>query len=89
MREAIQALKESFLQSLKAVASQQSLEELRVKYLGKKGQVTALLKNVGGMNDEMKKTIGREINDLKRDMTDLLAQRLETMRQEALQKEYP
>ncbi len=87
MRDAIQALKESFLQSLKNVADQQTLEEMRVAYLGKKGQVTALLKNVGAMSEDMKKTIGREINELKREITDQLAQRLESLREEALQKE--
>ncbi|MBR5705369.1 MAG: phenylalanine--tRNA ligase subunit alpha, partial [Deltaproteobacteria bacterium] len=87
MRDAIQALKETFLQSLKNAADQQTLEEMRVAYLGKKGQVTALLKNVGAMSEEMKKTIGREINELKREITDQLAQRLETLREEALQKE--
>ena len=40
----------------------QALEELRVRYLGKKGEVTALLKSLGGMDPEERKSAGQAIN---------------------------
>ena len=36
----------------KALADQQALQDIRVKYLGKKGEVTALLKGLGKLSPE-------------------------------------
>ncbi|HAE39502.1 MAG TPA: phenylalanine--tRNA ligase subunit alpha, partial [Candidatus Riflebacteria bacterium] len=41
------------------------LETLRVKYLGKKGEVTELLKGLGKMAPEERKAVGAAINELK------------------------
>jgi len=39
-----------------------ALDDIRVNYLGKKGEITALLKTLGGMDPEERKTAGQEIN---------------------------
>jgi len=38
------------------------LDDLRVQFLGKKGEVTALLKSLGGMEPEQRKSFGQEVN---------------------------
>ena len=43
----IENLKEQFLEELKNVTTSRELEDLRVKYIGKKGLVTDLLKVMG------------------------------------------
>ena len=58
-----------------------ALDDVRVDYLGKKGQLTAQLKSLGSMAPEERKTMGQAINQAKQD---LLAE-LNT-RREALQK---
>ena len=87
MNDIIQNVRNSFIEKAQKITSQQELEELRVSFLGKKGQVTALLKNLGGMSEEVKKTFGREVNELKRDIADQLTARLEKLQQEALRRE--
>ena len=42
-----------------------SLEKLRVKYLGKKGQITSQLKKLGSMTADQKPSFGQEINKIK------------------------
>lgn len=41
-----------------------TLETLRVKYLGKKGEVTAILRSMGTVSAEDRPTIGQKINEL-------------------------
>ena len=42
-----------------------NLEKLRVKYLGKKGQITSQLKKLGSMKTDQKPSFGQEINKIK------------------------
>lgn len=58
-------LENKFLDELKIIDNKQKLDELRVKFLGKKGEVTLLSKNIANLSVEDKKTIGSEINRLK------------------------
>ncbi len=48
-----------------AARTTKDLEALRVKYLGKKGEITQLLKGLGKLPIEEKKAVGAEINKLK------------------------
>ena len=87
MNEKIAALKASFEAELSQVADMAALEALRVGYLGKKGKMTELLKGMGNMSVEERKTIGAETNELKTAMTVALAEKLEAMKAAELQAE--
>lgn len=87
MNEKIEALKNSFDSELKKIANMVDLEALRVNYLGRKGKVTDALKGMGGLTDEQKKTVGRETNELKTAITVALAEKLEALKQQELQRE--
>ena len=45
-----------------------AVEELRIRYLGKKGEVTALLKSMGALAPEERKSFGMKVNRLKQDI---------------------
>ena len=45
--------------------SPQALEALRVRYLGRKGEITAQLKSLGSLEPEQRKSRGRKLNQLK------------------------
>ncbi len=87
MNDKIAALKASFDTELQKIANMVDLEALRVSYLGKKGKMTDALKGMGEMTEEMKKTLGRETNELKNNITVALAEKLEALRAAELQKE--
>lgn len=49
MREELQALKEQALAELGAVTTPDELKDLRIKYLGKKGPMTEILRGMGAL----------------------------------------
>jgi len=55
----------SFREELRGVSDIRSLEELRVKYLGKKGLIRSLLEGIKNYPPEERKDVGRAVNDLK------------------------
>ena len=86
MNDKISSLRTLFEQQLQQIQNLQQLEDARVAFLGKKGIVTDALKGMGALSDEMKKTIGRETNELKNAITVALAERMELIRQTELQQ---
>ncbi len=82
---------ESLLQqACEAVAAAQNLAALdavRVSYLGKKGELTALLKQLGAMSDEQRRTRGHVINQAKTALMADLEARKEQLEAEALSEQ--
>ena len=62
-----------------ANADLKELERLRVRYLGKKGMVTAGLKALGQLPESEKRTTGRQLNQLRRELTEIMKARRETL----------
>ncbi|MBR2406979.1 MAG: phenylalanine--tRNA ligase subunit alpha [Clostridia bacterium] len=87
MNEKILELKNSFTASLANVAEVAALEELKVAYLGKNGSVTGLMKNMGALSPEEKKSYGKEVNDLKKYIADAIDEKQVYLGELALQKE--
>ncbi|WP_027629183.1 phenylalanine--tRNA ligase subunit alpha [Ruminiclostridium cellobioparum] len=72
MIEKISILREAALEKIKQAASSSEVEELRVKLLGKKGELTEMLKDLKNMAIEERKQFGQEANELKNEITELL-----------------
>lgn len=53
-------------------ADPKALEELRVKYLGKKGAIREVLSKLGEMSEDMRKDVGKVANDIKDQITALI-----------------
>ena len=87
MNQSILDLRTKLDASLAGVTEIAQLEALKVEYLGKKGSVTALMKNMGSLSPEEKKSFGKEVNELKDYATDAIAQKFEALQQLQLQKE--
>ncbi|MBR5542655.1 MAG: phenylalanine--tRNA ligase subunit alpha [Oscillospiraceae bacterium] len=87
MSEKTNALKQEFLLSLADVKTQEELEEIRVKYLGKKGLVTELLKDMRSLTPEEKKTFGQEVNVLKEEVSEKIAAAREEIKQAEIERE--
>lgn len=50
MKEKIDAIRAAAKAAIEKTASENEIEELRVKYLGKKGELTAMLKQMGSLS---------------------------------------
>ena len=61
----INAVKESFKDALKKVTNLEELDELRVRFTGKKGDLTLLLRSLGKLLPELRKQAGQELNKLR------------------------
>lgn len=61
----IHAVRDSFMESLNAIDTLQELDDLRVKYTGKKGELTLLLRSLGKLPKEARKDAGQELNKLR------------------------
>ena len=65
MKETLENLRAAGLAELYACDAARRLEELRVKYLGKKGELTAILKQMGGLSAEERPIIGALANTVR------------------------
>ncbi|SEO77570.1 phenylalanine--tRNA ligase subunit alpha [Propionispora vibrioides] len=65
MEEQLAALREQALRELNEAEGINALNELRVKFLGKKGSLTGLLKGLGGLQPEERPRIGQLVNDIR------------------------
>lgn len=63
--EDILSLRNSFREEAKSSASIPELQQLRVKYLGKKGLVTARLKALSSVSPELRPAYGKTVNEIK------------------------
>lgn len=79
-----QSLRETALAALEAAADLKALDDLRVHYLGKKGEVTALLHGLKDATPEERKTLGQEVNRLKQDLQQAINARRDTLQEKAL-----
>ncbi|MBL4820507.1 MAG: phenylalanine--tRNA ligase subunit alpha [Gammaproteobacteria bacterium] len=76
LAEALQAIEDS--------GDEQSLESLRVRYLGKKGSITALSKTLGQLLPQERPAAGEVINRVKRQVQDAIGLRKQTLVEAAL-----
>lgn len=72
MIEKISILREAALGKIKEAASSTEVEDLRVKLLGKKGELTEMLKDLKNMAIDERKQFGQEANELKNELTEFL-----------------
>ncbi|AZK48217.1 phenylalanine--tRNA ligase subunit alpha [Paenibacillus lentus] len=92
MKERLEALKQEAVAQLKSVADAAQLNDLRVKYLGKKGALTEILRGMGGLSAEERPVIGQVANEVRTAIEDLIEekqqyfQRLETEERLAAEK---
>ena len=82
----IDAVRDTFRGFLAGAKSLQELEQIRVKFTGRKGSLTQLLRSVGGLAPEVRKSAGQELNAL-RDEIELSVQRAESRLREAENEE--
>lgn len=80
----IDTLTRNALAEIAASDAIDALEQLRVQLLGKSGQVTGLLKQLGGMPPEQRKAAGEAVNHAKQAITDAIAERRNTLEQSVL-----
>ena len=82
--QSLENIKAEAIVAIEAASDIAALEELRVSYLGKKGALTSLLKNLGQLSAEERPKAGAEINAIKQQLNDQLNARKESLQGAAL-----
>ncbi|MBO5378669.1 MAG: phenylalanine--tRNA ligase subunit alpha [Ruminiclostridium sp.] len=73
MKEQLQNIKETTLAEIAGISDAKALEDLRVKVLGKKGELTAILKQMGGLSAEERPVIGQLANEVRTEIEKALS----------------
>ena len=64
MKELMQSLREASLKAITEAQDMDLLETLRVKYLGKKGELTSILRRMGQLSAQERPAMGQLANAL-------------------------
>jgi len=72
--------------AIEASGNLQELDDLRVQFLGKKGEITALLKTLGAMEPEQRKSFGQAVNATRDALNQAISARRQTLEASALEE---
>lgn len=87
MESKIALLKSKLSEELSNSKVVADLENIRVKYLGKKGSVTDLLKEMKNLSNDEKKAFGQKVNELKNEVSEKITAKMNELKQAELEKE--
>jgi len=79
VKEQLQNIRAAALAELDGASSSSALDALRVKYLGKKGELTAILKQMGALSSDERPVMGALANTVRADIESALTARLKTV----------
>ena len=85
MKEQLESIRQQALAALEDAATPAALEELRVKLLGKKGELTAVLKQMGKLSTEERPVMGQMANAVRAAIEEKLEERKATIHAAAME----
>ncbi len=86
MKDALLKIETLAKEELSKVNDTKALEELRVKFLGKKGELTAILKQMGKLSAEERPVIGQLANKVRSEIEESLTNRIKEIKAQMLEK---
>lgn len=86
MKEKIASIKENAIKEIESADNLKSLDDVRVKYSGKKGELTLVLRGMGALSAEERPVIGAMVNEVRDELENLITQKEKTLKQEEIEK---
>ena len=86
MKEKLEQIRQEALSAFAQAGGAQDLDALRVKYLGKKGELTNVLKRMGSLSAEERPVVGQMANEVREALTAALEERQTALEEEALNR---
>ncbi|MDE7395279.1 MAG: phenylalanine--tRNA ligase subunit alpha [Clostridiales bacterium] len=86
MKEKVKALTDQALREIGESKTQSALNDIRVRVLGKSGELTALLRNMKDLSPEERPEAGKIVNEAREKLEEAIAARLKTLDEETLNK---
>ena len=85
MQERLKKILEESKEQLKKASSLQEAEETRIKVLGKKGELTEILRSMGKLSPEERKELGQAANQVRAEVEKMLADTVNELKEKARQ----
>ena len=86
MKEQINKIKEQALKDISAVEEIKTLNDVKVKYLGKKGELTSVLRGMGSLLPEERPIIGSLVNEVREEIEQAIKAKEEKFQEMELQE---
>ena len=86
MEEQIRMIKDVAVGDINKATNAKELDDIRVKYLGKKGELTAILRGMGTLTPEERPIIGSKVNKVRDELENLIKTREEEFEKEELER---
>ncbi|MCE5334713.1 MAG: phenylalanine--tRNA ligase subunit alpha [Desulfobacteraceae bacterium] len=84
MKEAVQSLLERASRALSGLEEDpKALDQARIRFLGRKGELAQLFKELGKVPDDVRREVGRVLNEAKAQLEELFSEALEKGREHA------
>jgi phenylalanyl-tRNA synthetase alpha chain len=85
MKEQLAKIKSEALAAISGSADNAALDQIRVKFLGKKGELTAVLKQMGKLSAEERPVIGQIANEVRESLTNAISEQHAKLAEKALE----
>ena len=85
MKQQLEAIRKSALDAILGAEQSEDLEALRVRYLGKKGELTAVLKQMGKLSAEERPVIGQLANEVRAKLEATIEERGRALAEKAME----
>lgn len=86
MKEEIAKMKEISVKEISSCKEEKELKELKVKYLGKKGELTTILRGMGNLSSEERPVIGSLVNQVRDELEALIQEKEKEFKRKELEK---
>lgn len=86
IKDQIEAIKAAVAEQAEKSQAVQDVQDIRVKYLGKKGEFTAIMKELGKLSKEERPKVGQVINSARELIEKTLQDKMEELKDAALQE---
>lgn len=86
MKEKIEEIKKSAEEQLEKIKNSKELQDLKVKFLGKKSELSEMLKSLGTLSKEERPKIGALVNEVKKEIEEKISKVEEKIKNQAIRE---
>lgn len=81
MKEILEKIKKNAIEELNNVVDKETIESIRVKYLGKKGELTKILRGMGALSAEERPIVGKLANEIRKNIEEIIETTLKEIKE--------
>ncbi len=83
MKQKLEEIKINAMNSLEKANTLEELDEIKIKFLGKKGELTAILKQMGSLSAEERPIVGQLANKVRQEIDEVLNDKISVLKEKA------